>query len=65
MAQTGSRDEKNRLLLVPESAGEGAGSGEAAPSHCEGQPAAHVGNPGLSIVEHYLKSISTDMKDGI
>ena len=53
------------MLLVPESAGEGTGSGEAAPSHCEGQPAAHVGNPGLSIVEHYLKSISTDMKDGI
>jgi hypothetical protein len=49
-------------VLVPESAGEGAGGSEAGSIHCESQLAACVGNPGLTVVQNYLESVSAKSK---
>ncbi len=50
-------------LLVPESAGEGAGGSEAGSVHCESQLAGCVGNPGLTVVQNYLESVSAKSKE--
>jgi hypothetical protein len=58
---TGGRE--GRHVLVPESAGKGAGGSEAGSVHCESQLAACVGNPGLTVVQNYLESVSAKDKE--